>query len=322
MKTVISLFSIILFLFALTACDKETSFEAVENKALEKGSDAKIAKIKKAVKAVEPFFKLMGEPEEYDWLATFKESGQTFDEYLSANPTLPTAERKTIYILPLGNFDQTQQKVIKLTTDFMQCFFGLPVKLLQPQGFKEKITKENYRIYPGWKARQIRTGYILDDILRPQLPPDAASLIAFTSEDLFPDETMYYVFGQASFENRVGVWSLYRLDDKSSKHKDFNVFLLRTLKIAAHETGHMFSMAHCTKYECVMSGTNHLVETDRRPLDVCPECMAKISWGMNYEPQIRYERLAEFFKQNNLKNESEFFLKEAKAVSDILAKAN
>ena len=34
-----------------------------------------------------------------------------------------------------------------------------------------------------------------------------------------------------------------------------------------HETGHMFSMRHCTKYECLMSGTNHMGETDRRPLE-------------------------------------------------------
>ena len=41
--------------------------------------------------------------------------------------------------------------------------------------------------------------------------------------------------------------------------------------VIAHETGHMFSMRHCTKYECLMSGTNHLNETDRRPIDACPE---------------------------------------------------
>src|SRR3712207_7363776 len=44
---------------------------------------------------------------------------------------------------------------------------------------------------------------------------------------------------------------------------DFKLTLLRTLKIAAHETGHMFSVRHCTKYECVMNGSNHLGETDR-----------------------------------------------------------
>jgi archaemetzincin len=75
-----------------------------------------------------------------------------------------------------------------------------------------------------------------------------------------------------------------------------NALLDRTLKIAIHETGHMFSMKHCTKYECLMSGTNNLAETDRRPLDVCPECMAKIAWAFRYDPAERYRRLAEFWR--------------------------
>ena len=124
------------------------------------------------------------------------------------------------------------------------------------------------------KTRQIKTGFILNDILKPIIPTDAAALIAFTTEDLYPDESMNYVFGQASLEDRVGVWSLSRLDDNT----DEMGFLRRTLKIAAHETGHMFSMRHCTKWECLMSGTNHLAETDSRPIDACPECTAKICW--------------------------------------------
>ena len=51
---------------------------------------------------------------------------------------------------------------------------------------------------PISKKEQVRTGYILDDVLRPMLPGDAAALIAFTNEDLFPDSSMNYVFGQAS----------------------------------------------------------------------------------------------------------------------------
>ena len=65
-----------------------------------------------------------------------------------------------------------------------------------------------------------------------------------------------------------------------------------------HETGHMFSMRHCTKYECLMSGTNHIAETDRRPLDNCPECMAKVAWAMKYDPVERYNALASFWRKN------------------------
>ena len=139
---------------------------------------------------------------------------------------------------------------------------------------------------------------------------DAAALIAFTSDDLYPNETMNFVFGQASMEDRVGVWSLYRLDDDA----DYATFLRRTLKIAAHETGHMFSMHHCTKYECVMSGTNYLGETDRRPIDACPECMAKICWLSDTGPAERYARLEAFCRKNGLVKEADEFERKADAV--------
>ena len=72
----------------------------------------------------------MGEPQPYDWLATFKETGQTFDEYISSNPTIPTNERNVIYIQPLGKFKPDQSRVIKTATDYLAAFYGLKAKSL------------------------------------------------------------------------------------------------------------------------------------------------------------------------------------------------
>jgi archaemetzincin len=161
--------------------------------------------------------------------------------------------------------------------------------------------------------RQIRTHYFLGEVLPKLLPDDAAAFICFTNIDLYPDDGWNFVFGQASLENRVGVWSLSRFGNPDKSAEDFNKFLARTLKVAMHETGHMFSMRHCAKYECLMSGTNHLGETDRRPLDACPECMAKIAWAMNYEPAERYRNLAAFWEKQNWIEEKELALKKAEA---------
>ncbi|HTH51913.1 MAG TPA: hypothetical protein VL501_08270, partial [Pyrinomonadaceae bacterium] len=95
----------------------------------------------------------------------------------------------------------------------------------------------------------------------------------------------------------------------------FDVFLHRTIKIATHETGHMFSIKHCTAYECVMSGTNHLGETDRRPIDACPECMAKVCWLSDQEPRDRYLRLAQFCRNNGLTKAAVEFDKKAAALA-------
>lgn len=63
-----------------------------------------------------------------------------------------------------------------------------------------------------------------------------------------------------------------------------------------------------------MSGTNHLGETDRRPIDACPECMAKISWLSDVEPAIRYKNLAKYSKTIGLNAETIEFDRKAAAV--------
>jgi len=261
-----------------------------------------------AMPKIAPFFTPMGEPRPGDWLAAFHEEGQTFDEWLQGGPTLPTAERKKLYVLPLGHFSAVQLRVIAVTAGYLSAFYGLPVESLKPQPLNAAFPDVRHSDYT--QTRQVKTGFILEKVLAPILPKDAAALIAFTDQDLFPDETMSYVFGQASFEKRVGVWSLYRLRDAS-----FEKFLRRTIKIAAHETGHMFSMKHCIKYECLMSGTNQLNETDRRPIDACPECMAKVCWLSNVDPAARYKRLAEFCRRNDLEGDAIEFEKKAAAVA-------
>jgi archaemetzincin len=264
-----------------------------------------------AIKTVEPFFVKMGKPTPDEWLATYPESGQTFDEYIKEDPTLPTVERKILYIQPLGKFNPQQRKIINTTAEYMRLFFNLPVKVLPDKAFAPSMSKSSYRFHPQWKTKQILTGYILKDVLQPALPKDAAALIAFTEQDLYPGASMNFVFGQASLENRVGVWSLYRLDNLTGDQN----FLKRMLKIAVHETGHIFSIRHCTKYICVMSGANHLGETDAHPIDACPECMAKICWMSDAQPKRRYLNLAEFCKKYGLKAEEESFRKKASAVN-------
>jgi archaemetzincin len=47
------------------------------------------------------------------------------------------------------------------------------------------------------------------------------------------------------------VWSLARNGDPTESPEAFRIALLRAMKIAVHETGHMFSLEHCTAYRCV-----------------------------------------------------------------------
>jgi len=92
------------------------------------------------------------------------------------------------------------------------------------------------------------------------------------------------------------------------------VFLRRTLKIALHETGHMFGIRHCTGFECGMNGANHQDEADRHPIWFCPEDEMKIWWGFGADPAERYRQLAEFSETHRLEHEAAFWRLSEKAV--------
>ncbi len=305
--------TIILLAVIIAGCGG-SSVKNVSNNTVSEPTAPKVTKkYVELIKAIEPFFKPMGKPGKYDWLATFQESGQTFAEYLAADPNIPDQVRRTLYIQPIGNFSTSEKKVIDAAADYLKAFYQLPLKMLPTKQFPSKIDKTNFRMRGYPSKRQIRTGFILDKILKPKLPKDAAALIAFTNEDLYPSDTMNFVFGQASLADRVGVWSLLRLEKGTTPL----IFLHRTLKIAAHETGHMFSMRHCTKYSCVMSGTNNLVETDSRPIDAGPECTAKVIYLSKVDPKKRYSDLANFATQNKLTKEANDFRQKYRAIESI-----
>jgi archaemetzincin len=296
---------LLFFLLGLSACS--ASIENAANTAAPP-RDEKADELRSMIPKLERFFSPMGKPAPYDWLGAHKEPGQTFEEYLQSEPMRPAAERRTLYILPLGDFTLRQKKAVDLAADYLAAFYGLRVKRLPPKVLP--TAAKSFRQNKLLNRKQYQTGYILQEILLPSLPSDAAALIAFTAEDLFSDEKMSFVFGQASFSQRVGVWSLNRLGERAAE----GVFLRRTLKIAAHETGHLFSIRHCTKYECLMSGTNHLAETDRRPIDACPECTAKILWSNALEPADRYKDLSEFARRAGLRAEAAEFTAKAAVV--------
>ena len=285
-----------------------TGDNASSRSAPEKDDRARANELLAVMEKLRPLFEKIREPEPSDWLAQHSEPGQTFREYLRCDPERPIGKRRVIYILPLGEFTPSQRKIVNLTADFMSRYFGVPVKFLEDVPLSV-VPDDCRRVHPEWGDKQILTTYVLDYILRPRLPDDGAALIAFTASDLWPGEGWNFVFGQASLRARVGVWSIYRNGDPDMSAESFRLCLLRTMKTATHETGHMFSMMHCILYECNMCGSNHRAESDRRPIALCPECLAKVCWAARLDPIPRYEKLAEFCRENGLENERQFYEK-------------
>ena len=277
--------------------------------------DPRVEHLKRVRTAIEPFFEPM-QIREGDWLSSQREEGETFEEYLASDPPLPTRERNTIYVLPVGSFTAQQRRAIELAAEYMRAYYDLPVREL-PETKLGTVPREMQRRLEFRNNLQIRSEFFLEEMLPQRLPDDGAALIAFTNYDLYPSETWAFVFGQASLKHRVGVWSLYRFADLKTGRYNERLLTDRTLKIAMHETGHMFGMKHCIKYECLMAGTNHLAETDRRPLDNCPECMAKLAWAMDYDPVERYRNLEAFWRSQGRREEAGLMAKKAEAAAAV-----
>ena len=253
-----------------------------------------------------PLHSTLSPPKPGEWLWEHAEPGQTFAQYRASKPVRPAGRRRVLYLQPLGDFSETQQKILNRTAEYMHLYFGLPVKKREALSL-DIIPPGARRVHPSWGMNQILSTYVLDQVLIPRVPRDAVAVLALTTSDLWPGEGWNFVFGQASLQSRVGVWSIYRNGDPEAGEDAFRLCLRRTLKTATHETGHMFSMLHCTAYECNMCGSNHRAESDRHPLWLCPVCLAKISWATGVKPLDRYRRLAAFCHENGLTEEAQFF---------------
>ena len=245
-------------------------------------------------------------PGSSDWLASHPERGQTFAEYLATNPNRRTARHTTIYLMPLGEVRPEHERAFSATAEFLARYYGLPTERLAAFDLSN-VPKGARRVHPSWGDRQIRTGYLLDEVLLPRRPRDAVALLGLTTSDLYPSDDFNFVFGQASLAERVGVWSVYRYGDPSAGQTEYQRFLRRTLKVAAHETGHMLGIWHCTAYECAMNGSNHLAEMDARPVELCPECVQKAWWATGVDPATRFAALAEYCEALGFEDDAGFY---------------
>lgn len=245
-----------------------------------------------------------------DWQRTYKEPGQTFNEYLAAMPVRRSKRLTTVYLCLLGDFTPEQEKVIETTREYMAIFFDSPVKIRKRVSLKD-IPENARRTHPSWGDKQILTGHVLEKVLEPDRPDDALAYLAFTSSDLWPGEGWNFVFGQANLYKRTGVWSIYRNGDPK---KDFKLCLRRTISTAAHETGHILTMQHCIAHDCCMNGSINREESDKKPLQFCPVCARKLAWNLQVEPAEHFKKLEAFCRKQDLQEEAEYYRKAVEAL--------
>lgn len=267
--------------------------------------DALPAPLKRAFADDVGLFAPIPAPAGNDWLAQHLEQGQTYDQFTTSGPPRPTQRRSTLYFLPVGDFaPETAPSLAKLS-EFASAFFGMKVSIL-PFVPVEKVPART-RINSQTKNHQILSTDVLAWLLN-QIPRDGFSVIAITMTDLYPKESWNFVFGQASLQDRTGVFSFARYDPTfygQARDSGFQQLMLqRSAKVLAHETGHMFGIKHCIYFRCLMNGANHLREDDACPLRLCPVCLRKLHSSIGFDIVQRESNLLNFFKGNSLVEEA------------------
>ena len=57
----------------------------------------------------------------------------------------------------------------------------------------------------------------------------------------------------------------------------------------------MFGVQHCIYFHCLMNGSNHLAESDARPMHLCPVDLRKLQESIGFDVVERYRRLLQFY---------------------------
>lgn len=239
----------------------------------------------------------LGLPQQGEWLYDHPEKGLTFEEYKNCSPVSISSTEHCIYLQLIGEFTPMEKKLVDLNREYIALFFGLKTSILKPIS-EATIPKEKRRLFYGYE--QLNSAYIISEVLPKYKPEDGVVIMALTAKDLYPAASWNYVFGQADYKKRTGVTSLFRYKEEGLTEQKYSLSLGRIIKTSTHEIGHMFSMRHCTKYLCLMNGSNSLSEDDTKPTTLCSECLAKFSWNLGWNNTARFKRLIPFLKRHHL----------------------
>jgi archaemetzincin len=240
-----------------------------------------------------------------DWLAVHPEGGQSFEQFVRSGPNRPNKKRNILYLQALGEFREGETPRIAALQAYAAAYFAMEVRALPWLDLDtENITT---RRNPTTGNRQLLTTDILT-ALKKRMPDDAFCLLGVTMEDLYPEPSWNFVFGQASLRERVGVYSFARYDPKfygELRGRNWATALLRrSCRVLVHEAGHMFGLAHCVYFRCVFNGSNHLAESDARPLHECPVDLRKLHYSIGFDVPQRYASLYRFYRKVGFEDEA------------------
>ena len=243
---------------------------------------------------------LLGKPKPGDWLADHPEDGQTFEEYAKSKPMKPSKTRNKIYILPMGDFTLQESKIVDLTVEYLELFYG--IETVKMKTMKDDVVPKDKRRLNEMDKEQLDASFLLHKVISGLKPKDGLAIMVLSAKDLYPKPSWNFVFGLATYSEGIGITSIARYEPNN---KDYRIGLQRAIKTSAHEIGHMFKMRHCTYAMCVMNGVNSLSEDDRKPNTLCSVCLKKMAWNLKFNNKERFKKLIAFYDRHRLTDDVE-----------------
>ena len=273
--------------------------------------------IRKAIEKSEPFFKNIKIPEPDDWLAINIEHGQTFDQYrIYAN--IPAPGKNKFYIQPFDS--KLSPSLLKSLKAYSSIFFpGIKFILRKPINIDniQAIRRDGPDGVPQYNASRILNK------MHKIAPIDRFAIIGVTSEDIYHIDEWNFVFGLASVINKTGIFSFARYNQEFySLPSDSELMLFRAVKVMLHEMCHMFGLLHCIYFKCLMNGSNHIHETDSKPVYLCPVCLRKLHFCLQFNPVDRYLSLASICSEfgGYFLEYSEWYTNRATSIQNLMPK--
>lgn len=163
-------------------------------------------------------------------------------------------------IVPIGDIPLLVPKVIAA---HITGYLDLEATILEPMPSPTYALDE--------QRLQFNAGTILQKL--ESMPFEGVDkIVGVLNIDLFVP-VFTHVFGEARQRGRAALVSLFRLaNGRSEMAQPSPALLERTAKVALHELGHLYGLAHCENAPCLMHFSGNLEELDRLAFGLCRYC--------------------------------------------------
>ncbi|MBM4354224.1 MAG: hypothetical protein FJ109_10590 [Deltaproteobacteria bacterium] len=172
---------------------------------------------------------------------------------------LPTAGRRLTLVAAAA----VEPAVLAAISGAIERTWGLSVStrmaplLLPPSG-------------PAWRGSQLFAEEVLR-LLKGLLHEERMLALAVVRADITVP-IMQYVMGEAEMGGSCAVISLARVGQDLVEE--------RAAKLAIHEVGHLFDLAHCDNRDCTMTPVASVDELDARPTALCRYCLSDLEYRL------------------------------------------